>query len=36
LIAPHALALGVVLVTNNTADFADFEGLQLENWVAAH
>jgi tRNA(fMet)-specific endonuclease VapC len=36
LIAAHAKALNVVLVTNNTADFVDFEGLRLENWVAAH
>lgn len=36
LIAAHALALGVVLVTNNTADFAAFDGLRLENWVSGH
>lgn len=34
LIAAHALALGVVLVTNNTADFAGLPGLKLENWAA--
>ena len=35
LIAAHALALGVVLVTNNEADFAAYPGLKVENWVAA-
>lgn len=33
LIAAHALALGVVLVTNNPSDFADVPGLQVENWT---
>jgi len=35
LIAAHAIALGVPLVTNNTADFLPYQsnGLQLENWV---
>ena len=33
LIAAHALALGVTLVTNNEADFAEYPGLTLENWV---
>jgi tRNA(fMet)-specific endonuclease VapC len=33
LIAAHALALGVVLVTNNPADFSDVPGLQVENWT---
>lgn len=33
LIAAHALSLGVRLVTNNEADFADFDGLVIENWV---
>jgi len=33
LIAAHALALGTTLVTNNQAEFARVEGLQLENWV---
>lgn len=34
LIAAHALALGVTLVTNNAADFADVAGLKIENWAA--
>jgi len=34
LIACHALALGAVLVTNNTREFERIEGLRLENWVA--
>jgi len=33
LIAAHALALGVVLVTNNTRHFLAYPGLALENWV---
>jgi len=35
MIAAHAIALDVVLVTNNTADFAMYQpaGLKLENWV---
>lgn len=35
MIAAHALALGVTLVTNNTADFEIYRdaGLKLENWV---
>ena len=33
LIAAHALALGLVLVTNNEADFADVPGLKIENWT---
>jgi len=35
LIAAQALALGVTLVTNNEADFHDFRGLTIENWVQA-
>ena len=35
LIASHALALDVVLVTNNQSDFAGYPGLRLENWVAS-
>ena len=34
LIAAHALALGVTLVTNNEADFRGYAGLAVENWVA--
>lgn len=33
LIAAHALALDVVLVTNNERDFADVSGLRTENWT---
>ena len=36
LIAAHALALQVVLVTNNESDFLAFPGLVVENWVNAH
>ncbi|HMV39221.1 type II toxin-antitoxin system VapC family toxin [Plasticicumulans sp.] len=35
LIAAHALALAVTLVTNNERDFADYPGLQIENWVGS-
>jgi tRNA(fMet)-specific endonuclease VapC len=34
LIAAHALALGLILVTNNEVDFSDVPGLQVENWRA--
>jgi tRNA(fMet)-specific endonuclease VapC len=33
LIAAHALALNLALVTNNEADFADVPELKLENWT---
>ena len=33
LIAAHAVALGVVLVTNNTDEFRRVPGLQLEDWT---
>lgn len=33
LIAAHALSLGVILVTNNTREFARVQGLPVENWV---
>ncbi len=32
-IAGHALALDLVLVTNNTREFERVEGLALDNWV---
>jgi tRNA(fMet)-specific endonuclease VapC len=32
-IAAHALALGLTLVTNNTAEFDRVKGLTLENWT---
>ncbi|EQD24830.1 MAG: hypothetical protein D084_Lepto4C00331G0001 [Leptospirillum sp. Group IV 'UBA BS'] len=33
LIAAHAIALDVILVTNNVTDFAGYPGLRMENWV---
>jgi tRNA(fMet)-specific endonuclease VapC len=33
LIAAHALALGLTLVTNNQKHFADVPGLRVENWT---
>lgn len=33
LIAAQAVSTGLTLVTNNTADFKDYPGLQLENWA---
>lgn len=33
LIAAHALALGLTLVTNNERDFADIPSLPVENWA---
>lgn len=33
LLAGHALALGVSLATNNTAEFARVGGLQAEDWL---
>ena len=33
LIAAHAVALGVTLVTNNVKDFSRYPGLVVENWV---
>jgi tRNA(fMet)-specific endonuclease VapC len=35
LIAAHAIALGLTLVTKNTRDFADVPGLRVENWAMA-
>lgn len=36
LIAAHAVAMGVVLVTNNESDFLSYPDLKIENWVASH
>ena len=36
LIASHAIAMNVTLVTNNEADFAHYQNLKLENWVNRH
>lgn len=33
LIAAHTVSLGIILVTNNEADFKDYPGLTVENWV---
>jgi tRNA(fMet)-specific endonuclease VapC len=33
LIAAHALSLGLIIVTDNEADFADVPGLKVENWT---
>nr|WP_286207669.1 type II toxin-antitoxin system VapC family toxin [Hephaestia sp. MAHUQ-44] len=33
LIAAHALALDLTLVTDNECDFADVPGLRVENWT---
>lgn len=33
LIAAHALALGLIFITNNERDFADVPGLKVENWT---
>ncbi|MBU0825656.1 MAG: type II toxin-antitoxin system VapC family toxin [Alphaproteobacteria bacterium] len=33
LLAAHALSLGVTVITNNEADFADVPGLTVENWT---
>lgn len=35
MIAAHARALGLILVTNNVREFERVPGLRLENWVAA-
>jgi tRNA(fMet)-specific endonuclease VapC len=32
-IAAHAIALELILVTNNEADFADLPNLKIENWT---
>ena len=36
LIASHALALDVTLVTNNVSDFSAYSKLRVENWVEGH
>lgn len=36
LIASHALALNITLVTNNEADFLNYPDLSVENWVNSH
>ena len=36
LIASHAIALGVTLVTNNEADFVGYPGISIENWIQNH
>ena len=36
LIAAHAKALGVTLVTNNLREFRGVPGLKMENWVEVH
>jgi len=36
LIVSHALSLGVMLVTNNEANFRGFSGLIVENWINKH
>lgn len=33
LIASHAMAKGLALVTNNVAEFSRIEGLLVENWI---
>lgn len=33
LIAAHAVSTGIILVTNNEADFKDYPGLKVENWA---
>ena len=33
LIASHALALGLTLVTDNTSEFGRVRGLKVENWL---
>lgn len=33
LIAAHAVALDVILVTNNERDFAHYPGVRIENWL---
>jgi tRNA(fMet)-specific endonuclease VapC len=34
LIAAHAVSVGLILVTNNGANFRGYPGLQVENWAS--
>ena len=34
-IAAHAVSLGLIVITNNTAEFSRVPGLQVENWLDA-
>jgi tRNA(fMet)-specific endonuclease VapC len=36
LIAAHAVALGMTIVTNNEREFARVDGLLYENWLRSH
>ncbi len=36
LIAAHAASLCLTLVTNNVADFKDYPGLIIENWISVN
>jgi tRNA(fMet)-specific endonuclease VapC len=36
MIAAHAIALDVTLITNNMADFTRYPGLLLDNWLDNH
>lgn len=33
LIAAHAISIGATLITNNEANFKDYPGLSVENWI---
>lgn len=35
LLAAHAVSRGLILITNNEADFADVPALRVENWTRA-
>lgn len=35
MIAAHARSLGLMLITNNTREFARVDGLRIENWAAS-
>jgi tRNA(fMet)-specific endonuclease VapC len=35
LIAAHALSHDLILVTDNVADYADVQGLNVENWMSS-